>query len=741
MTSKIPDTTEESHWHRLGDILEEFSQAWESSPPEPQIENYISHFPITIGEHLHIAALTELVKVDMEHRSKSNSEFYSTADYGERWPVLNKAGHFPPDLIYEEARLRKTTSDSTIAETIDYRSSDIGKIAKMIDPTFVQTTSMLTRLKTIKFEPGMTIDDFDLLAKLGSGSFATVFLARQNSMQRLVALKISADQGVEGQTLAQLDHPHIVRVYDQRVVGEPPVRLMYMQYIAGSSLKDVFKKMKAGGQARTGGQFIAALNSELDRTGEPAPVESRNRDWIAESPWHQVVSRIGSQLAGALAYSHSQGVLHRDIKPANVLVDLHGFPKLVDFNISFSSEVVGTTAETYFGGSLAYMSPEQLEASGAEFSRKPDSLDEKTDIFSLGVVLYELVTGDRPFKNEANDKSQQQLSLVERLVRQRQTQLDWTELNKNAGENELLVDAVVCALQPEPRSRFQSANSMERHLSWASDETTSNYLCQTKRGWRRIVGMWPFLSIVLVGAAISMFATWFVICFNAEEAIATEDQALFQWLRRMINRFVYPLVMALGYLMVRPLSRALKRCAGPDDISELGLISSNDLKSALHTNLNLGSRLALAFAIAWTVSGVSYPLFLTLFGASVGLSTWSDFVLSHVLAGLITAAYFFCTVSTFSLAVWHPILLRRSLRRELNVNLESELSKIQSHNRLFQVLAIATPLAAIAALVNLRTGLNTFAVGVLSTASFFGLGVLVWTSRQLEHSLNALRKM
>ena len=67
---------------------------------------------------------------------------------------------------------------------------------------------------------GQTVDDFDLLAAVGEGAFAKVFLARQRSLQRLVALKVSADHGTEPQTLAQLDHPHIVRVYDQRILPE-----------------------------------------------------------------------------------------------------------------------------------------------------------------------------------------------------------------------------------------------------------------------------------------------------------------------------------------------------------------------------------------------------------------------------------------------------------------------------------------------------------------------------------------
>ena len=91
--------------------------------------------------------------------------------------------------------------------------------------------------KLEKIHPGDRIDDFELIARLGEGAFAHVFLARQISMQRLVAVKISADHGMEPQTLAQLDHDHIVRVYDQRTVADSGLRLLYMQYVAGGTLR------------------------------------------------------------------------------------------------------------------------------------------------------------------------------------------------------------------------------------------------------------------------------------------------------------------------------------------------------------------------------------------------------------------------------------------------------------------------------------------------------------------------
>ena len=254
---------------------------------------------------------------------------------------------------------------------------------------------------------------FDLLTALGSGAFAQVFLARQRSMQRLVALKVSADQGTEAQTLAQLDHPHIVRVYDQKVVPGGGMRLLYMPYLAGGTLQSVLEHARAvPADKRSGKTLIEAIDRVLQRRGEEPPVDSPLRSRLSELSWPQAVAWLGARLADALHYAHRRGVLHRDIKPANIMLGPFGETLVVDWGLArplndettkgvpkltsiedsalSGNDSPALTQDGMALGTPAYMSPEQ--AAGQLKSLGPAS-----DIYSLGATLYVLLTGRSAF--------------------------------------------------------------------------------------------------------------------------------------------------------------------------------------------------------------------------------------------------------------------------------------------------------------------------------------------------------
>src|SRR5204862_2053980 len=133
---------------------------------------------------------------------------------------------------------------------------------------FSATTQLASSRRIEGFAAGQKIEDFDLLVELGKGAFGSVFLARQISMQRMVALKLSADKGNEPQTLATLEHPNIIRAYDQRTLPGQRVRLLYMQFAPGGTLADVVKLVRATPAAgRNGSLLTTAVNESLVKSG------------------------------------------------------------------------------------------------------------------------------------------------------------------------------------------------------------------------------------------------------------------------------------------------------------------------------------------------------------------------------------------------------------------------------------------------------------------------------------------
>ena len=206
---------------------------------------------------------------------------------------------------------------------------------------------------------GKSLGQFEILDEIGRGGMASVYRARQTNINRIVAVKVLPRSLLhdpsfyerferEVDVVAHLEHPHILPIYDYGEVDGTPY--IAMRYLAGGSMA----------------QWIRRGLPPLDKITKPV-----------------------EQIASALDYAHQQGIIHRDLKPGNVLLDENGNAYLSDFGIArvLNSNLTGSAII----GTPAYMSPEQ--ANGLP-------LDARSDIYSLGVVLFELVTGREPFEAE-----------------------------------------------------------------------------------------------------------------------------------------------------------------------------------------------------------------------------------------------------------------------------------------------------------------------------------------------------
>ncbi|MFJ9371716.1 protein kinase, partial [Nocardia sp. NPDC101769] len=337
-------------------------------------------------------------KVDLENRWVRHHFPKRLAEYCEQYAEL-RSGPPPADLVYEEYHALRRSSQPVAAESTEPgatepgatepgaiepgatepAATEIGRPPVQLDTTEYRSTMVArpsAQAALGAINPGDRVGDFDLLTMIGQGAFARVYLARQRSMQRLVAVKISHNHGTEPETLAQLDHEYIVRIFDQRLIADGELKLLYMQYLPGGTLLDVLNRLRSTPvQARSGQVLLDAIDRVLKDKGEVRPADTAVRARIAAMTWPETVAWLGRRLADALGHAAGRGVLHRDIKPANVLLSADGIPKLADFNVSFSQHIRGTSPLAYFGGSLEYMSPEQLEACHPQLPGTAGDLD------------------------------------------------------------------------------------------------------------------------------------------------------------------------------------------------------------------------------------------------------------------------------------------------------------------------------------------------------------------------------
>jgi Flp pilus assembly protein TadD len=247
-------------------------------------------------------------------------------------------------------------------------------------------------------EVGETLGDFTLVRPLGEGAFARVFLARESSTgDRPVVVKLALEGAAEARTLGRLAHPNIVPVLSCRRDLDPELNVLCMPFLGAATLKDVRDRLPGTAGARRGlsGRLIlqaaqAAARPEDPPSGAEGPADPR----LVKGSYTAAVLHMGAQLAEALAFVHQRGVLHRDLKPSNVLVGPDGRPRLLDFNLA--ADAGPPTAR--MGGTIPYAAPEQLRAMLGLPPETRGPPDGRADLFSLAVILYELLTGRHPFE-------------------------------------------------------------------------------------------------------------------------------------------------------------------------------------------------------------------------------------------------------------------------------------------------------------------------------------------------------
>ena len=275
-------------------------------------------------------------------------------------------------------------------------------------------------------KPGSKLGPYEILGPIGEGGMGEVWQARDPRLNRTVAIKVSKNEfnerfGREARAVAALNHPHICQIYD---VGPD---YLVMEYVEGSPL---------------GGPMIAGKAVEY-----------------------------GSQILDALDAAHRKGITHRDLKPANILVTKQGI-KLLDFGLAKQAApvlkptdatlVADISVEGQLSGTLQYMAPEQLQGKSA---------DARSDLFSFGCVLYEMLSGRRAF----DEKSA--AGLIASVIGREPAPLDIS-----AALNRVLRTC----LAKDPDLRFQTAVDLKRNLRWAMEQDAATPAKSSKLWWAAI---------------------------------------------------------------------------------------------------------------------------------------------------------------------------------------------------------------------------------------------------------------
>ncbi len=287
--------------------------------------------------------------------------------------------------------------------------------------------------------PGDHLGPYEIAASLGAGGMGAVYRARDTRLGRDVAIKVSPDHFSdrferEARAVAQLNHPHICTLHD---VGP---NYLVMELVEGETLASRLKK--------------GAL-----------PIEQ--------------VLKYGAEISDALSAAHAKGIVHRDLKPANIMIAKAGV-KVLDFGLAKTPQDETITLTNAVMGTPAYMAPEQ---------RSGKECDARTDIFALGLVLYEMATGRRA----AQDQYQPTLHLPEKLAH-----------------------VIERCLAQDPDDRWASAKDVEAELKWASRRPAPE-LTQKPHHWR-----WIVAAFAVAAAGFASAWKWLPHATAPEPAIATQ---------------------------------------------------------------------------------------------------------------------------------------------------------------------------------------------------------------------------
>jgi serine/threonine protein kinase/Flp pilus assembly protein TadD len=485
----------------------------------------------------------ELLLNDMAERWRRGEQL-GVETYLELHPWLLEQPETVLELIAEELNLRLETGQ-------DPQTDEFVRRFPRLEP---QVRAMVECHRLLIAHPaqfpsaGESLGEFRLLAELGRGAHGRVFLAVQPSLaDRCVVLKVTPRLSDEHLSLSRLLHTHIVPLYAVHDFPERGLRGLCQPFLGGATLAELQESLRRVPlRQRKGNDVIRALGGiqgnhhDVRHPQAPACLQLNASSYVESICW------IAACLGDALHHAHERGLLHLDLKPSNVLLASDGQPMLLDFHLARPPLAPGDPAPARLGGTPAYMPPEQEEALAAAALERPvpATVDRRTDVYSLGVLVFELLTDQLPPRDEAG-----------RTLRQRNPQV-------TPG----LAAVVNRCLAADPSSRYPTARELAADLRRYLDDLPLRGVadCSLAERWRKWRRRRPLVLplLVLLAAGLGAAASWslhVVRQVHAAETAVKEGEGYLETGRyaEALNSFRYGAALTEAVPFTEALSRRL----------------------------------------------------------------------------------------------------------------------------------------------------------------------------------------
>jgi serine/threonine protein kinase/tetratricopeptide (TPR) repeat protein len=594
---------------KLEDFLENYELVRRQGRPLS-----LGAFAPPLGHPQRRETVVELVRVDMEY-SWAQGQGNRVEDYQMLFPEDLHNGECLQQVAFEEYRLRRLAGECVARQeyverlaipTDSWVEVPVG-VGGQDSSAFRLDESSISLLSQVHPElahrladaarqmpsVGDQFEHFELIGELGRGAFGCVFLARQNDLaRRFVALKITSQVTDEPRQLAQLQHTHIVPIYSVHRQGS--LQAICMPFLGPTTLADVVRSCEATRAIPVSGQAIVstlsarslvtdrgleveartllseptkAEESEVTRSGLPARHAAMTQ--LGTMSYVKAVVWIMARVADGMASAHEHGIVHCDLKPANILLTEDGEPLILDFNLAQQPFSDAPTI-ALIGGTLPYMAPEHLAALRAGVQVGPVS-----DVYSLGVILFQLLTGRLPsqvcertgWDDTAAARSQSITGALRRL---------------NSAVSPGLAAIVARCLSVEVAGRYPSARELhedlQRHLKhrplrFAPDRSWRERFGKWRRRHAQLASLTSVATISALVIASLVVALWtrssLLAASRARDSLRTLDDQL-NTARTMLNSpLVDPRDLALA---VQSTADALRRAGvmQRDDWAERG---------------------------------------------------------------------------------------------------------------------------------------------------------------------------